>query len=222
MIVVTEKQNPDIVEVIAIGPQGPGGSRANYGSFYDTTTQTLVSPNVEQRVRIGSTLEHLNVDLVDNKIIFREPGTYSFTFSLQFTNTEDNAVHTAKAWLKYQGLVYPNSASYFAVPGARAGVPGELLGTVNFVATATGEDDYVELFWTADNQAVRLTTIGPFGSIPASPSVILTVVPTMYSQSDIADNITITPEYVGQIAVVTGEAYIAVGTSSSADWKKVT
>jgi hypothetical protein len=226
MIVVTEKENPDIVEVIAVGPQGPsglGGSIANYGSFYDNTTQTLVSSNVEQRIRIGSTLVNLNIDLVDNKIVFREPGTYSLTFSLQFTNSANNAVHTAKAWIKYQGTAYPNSASYFAIPSSRQGVPGELIGTVNFVATATGENDYVELFWTADTQSVSLTTIGPFGTIPAAPCVILTVVPVIYNQSnDVANVISGIPEYIGQIAVVAGEAYIAVGTSSSANWKKVT
>ena len=34
--------------------------------------------------------------------------------------------------------------------------------------------------------------------------------------------ITETPLYVGQIAVVAGVGYMAVGTSSSADWKQVT
>jgi hypothetical protein len=246
MIVVTEKQNPDIIELTAVGPQGPvgtqgpvgsqgpegpigpvgppgpGGSRANYGSFYDVTTQTLNTVNVEQPVRIGSTLENFNVDLVDNKIVFREAGTYSFTFSLQFTNNDNNTVHTGKVWLKYQGEVYPNSASYVAVPGRRGQIPGELIATVNFVATATGEDDFVEIFWTADSVQLSLSTIGPFGSIPASPSVILTVVPAMYSQSDVSLDISQTPEYLGQIAVVNGEGYIAVGTISSDDWKQIT
>ena len=123
--VVTENPVTSVVEITARGPAGPGGNRGNYGSFYDLTDQALVTANVEQRVRIGTTLEKLNVDLVDNKIVFRDAGTYSFTFSIQFTNTENNVVHSAKVWLKYQGVVYPDSASYFAIPGARTGVPGE-------------------------------------------------------------------------------------------------
>lgn len=180
--VVTENTVTDTVEITARGPAGPGGNHGNYGSFYDTTDQALVSANVEQRVRIATTLEHRNVDLVDNKIVFRDAGTYSFTFSLQFTNAASNTPHTAKVWLKYQGVVYPDSASYFAIPTAKSGVPGELVGTVNFVATATGEDDYVELFWTAESTQVAIATIDATGTIPASPGVILTVVQVMYTQ----------------------------------------
>lgn len=180
--VVTENTVTDTVEITARGPAGPGGNHGNYGSFYDTTDQALVSANVEQRVRIATTLEHRNVDLVDNKIVFRDAGTYSFTFSLQFTNAASNTPNTAKVWLKYQGVVYPDSASYFAIPTAKSGVPGELVGTVNFVATATGEDDYVELFWTAESTQVAIATIDATGTIPTSPGVILTVVQVMYTQ----------------------------------------
>ena len=38
----------------------------------------------------------------------------------------------------------------------------------------------------------------------------------------VATAITGTPSYTGQIAVVAGVGYMAVGTSSSADWKQVT
>ena len=181
-IVVTETNGVNIVEVISRGPAGPGGVRGNYGSFFDTTDQALVTANVEQRVRIAGTLENLNVDLVDNKIVFREAGAYSFTFSVQLTNAASNTPHTAKVWLKYQGAVYPNSASYFTIPTAKSGVPGELIGTVNFIASATGEDDYVELFWTADSTQVQLTSIDATGSVPLAPSVILTVAQVMYTQ----------------------------------------
>ena len=180
--VVTENTVTDTVEITARGPAGPGGNHGNYGSFYDTTDQALVSANVEQRVRIATTLEHRNVDLVDNKIVFRDAGTYSFTFSIQFTNAASNTPNTAKVWLKYQGVVYPDSASYFAIPTSKSGVPGELVGTVNFVATATGEDDYVEIFWTAESTDVAIATIDATGTIPASPGVILTVVQVMYTQ----------------------------------------
>ena len=42
------------------------------------------------------------------------------------------------------------------------------------------------------------------------------------TSNSLATSIGSTPRFVGQHAVVAGEAYIAVGTSSSADWKKVT
>lgn len=220
--VVTENNITEIVEVTTRGPAGPGGARGNYGSFYDTTNQALNTANVGQRVRIGTTLENLNVDLVDNKITFRDAGTYSFTFSIQLTNTENNAVHGAKIWLKYQGEVYPNSASYIAVPGARSGTPGEAIATVNFVASTTGEDDFVEVFWTAESTNVAISTIAASGTIPAAPGVILTVTQVMYMQTATLTSIAATPEYVGQMAVVGGQGYIAVGTTAPSDWKQIT
>ena len=180
--VIVQNTDTNVVEVVSRGPAGPGGVRGNYGSFLDTTDQALIAVNAEQRVRIATTLENLNVDLVDNKIVFRDAGTYSMTFSLQLTNTQNNAVHGAKVWLKYQGIVYPDSASYFAVPGARANAAGELVAIVNFVATATGEDDYVEIFWTADSTNVAITTIDASGTVPNAPGVILTVAQVMYGQ----------------------------------------
>ena len=38
----------------------------------------------------------------------------------------------------------------------------------------------------------------------------------------VATAITETPSYTGQLAVVAGVGYMAVGTSSSADWKQIT
>jgi hypothetical protein len=43
-----------------------------------------------------------------------------------------------------------------------------------------------------------------------------------FGQSGVFGSISGTPSFAGQIAVVAGEAYIAVAASSSADWKKIT
>lgn len=44
----------------------------------------------------------------------------------------------------------------------------------------------------------------------------------VFGQAETLTSIAGTPSFVGQVSVVAGEAYIAVGTSSSADWKKIT
>jgi hypothetical protein len=44
----------------------------------------------------------------------------------------------------------------------------------------------------------------------------------VFGQIGTATSIGSTPVFVGQTSVVAGEAYIAVGTSSAADWKKIT
>lgn len=182
-VVVTENQTTNVVEVTARGPQGPGGNLGNYGSFYDTTDQPLVAANVAQRVNINTTLENRNVTIVDGgKITFDAPGVYSLTFTLQLTNSENNTVHGASAWIKYNGTNWPYSASHIHVPGARSGDPGETILAVNFVATAVGNGDYVEIYWTGESTVLSVDTVPANGSVPAAPGVILTVVQVMYLQ----------------------------------------
>ena len=174
---------PQIIEILARGPQGVGGAKGNYGSFYDTSNQPLLSTLSEQVIDINSTLEAVNISIEnDNEITFAEGGTYSMTFSIQFTNTENNTIHTAAFWLKYNGDVYPNSASQIEVPGAKGGTKGATIATVNFVSTATA-GDVVQLFWSASSTNVSLETYtNGLPGTPASPSIILTVVQVMYTQ----------------------------------------
>jgi hypothetical protein len=52
--------------------------------------------------------------------------------------------------------------------------------------------------------------------------VILTVTQVMYMQTTTLSSISATPQYTGQMAVVGGQGYIAVGTTGTADWKQIT
>jgi hypothetical protein len=173
----------DVVEVIARGPQGPGGSLALYGSFYDLTDQPLISTSANQAVQIGSTAESRGIR-IDNgtKIVLEEAGTYSMTFSVQITNSNNN-IQTATVWVRHNGVTYENSASHVDVPGARGGVKGATIVTVNFVATGAAED-VVEIMWAGTNTGLTLKTYdnGAPGA-PKSPAIILTMVQVMFSQT---------------------------------------
>jgi hypothetical protein len=172
---------PTVIEVATRGPQGPGGDLGAYGSFYDTTDQPLVSTTAAQRVLVGTTLESRLMSIADgSKLVLGTDGTFSLTFSIQLTNSNNN-VQTATVWLKHEGVNYPNSASHIDVPGARGGVDGAIVTTVNFVASGL-EGEEIEIWWAGTSTALTIEsyTNGAPGA-PATPSVILTIVQVMFS-----------------------------------------
>ena len=169
----------------ATGVTGAGGALGYYGSFLDTTTQALASTTVAQAININTTAESNGISIVSgNRITFAHQATYSFTFSLQLTNT-DTAIQKATVWLRYNGTDYPDSASVIDVPNSHGGKDGNIIATVNFVASsAIGGGDYVQLYWSGTNTALSIQTIaaGTSPTTPVSPSVILTVTQVMYTQ----------------------------------------
>lgn len=169
----------------ATGPAGAGGTVAYYGSFYDTTDQPLISTTASQPVNINSTAESYGISIVSgNQITFTQQATYSFTFSIQFQNASTQ-IETANVWLKYNGIDYPESNSTFDVPNSHGGGPGNLIGTINFVATsAAGGGDYVQLYWSGSSTdlSIQSTVAGGTPSRPATPGIILTVVEVTYTQ----------------------------------------
>ena len=168
------------------GPVGAGGALGYYGSFYSTGTHAIANVTQAQVIPIDITSESNGISIVDgNKVTFYHQATYSFTFSIQFSNSS-NSIETATVWLKYNGVDYPFSSSHFDVPGAHAGRDGSLVGTVNFVATSLPTPgDYVQLYWAGTSTGLSIKTY-PAGTspvYPVSPCLILTVTQVMYLQT---------------------------------------
>lgn len=176
---VVDSRDPSTLTWSTPGKFTDGYEEKQYGSFYDTTTQSIANTANAQVININSTAENNGVSIVaGNKITFTNQRTYSFTFSMQFQNT-DTSIQTAVVWLKYNGTDYPNSASKFDIPSSHGGTPGSVIGTVNFVnSSAPGGGDYVQLYWSGTSTLLSLKTIaaGTSPVYPQSPSVILTVV----------------------------------------------
>lgn len=170
-----------IITIVERGPQGPGGDLGAYGSFYDTTDQPLVTTAAAQVVAIGTTLESRLMSITGgNTLVLGADGTFSMTFSIQFTNAS-NSTQTATVWLKHEGLNYPNSARHFDVPSSHGGSPGSVVGTVNFVATGnTGEE--IQIFWAGTSTDLRIDSYsnGAPGAA-ATPGVMLTIQQVMFS-----------------------------------------
>jgi hypothetical protein len=174
-----------IITIVERGPQGPGGSLGNYGAFYDATDQTIASVTTAYAIAIGGSYEARNISIVDgNKITFAQAGTYSFTYSLQIHNTDNNTLHTARVWLRKNGVDYANSTSIYDIPGAHGGNDGSTVATNTLVGTAAA-GDYVQVMWSADstNVSIQHTNAGSSPTRPATPSVILSIDQVMFSQT---------------------------------------
>jgi hypothetical protein len=130
-------------------------------------------------VTINSTAGSNGVSIQNGTdILIENAGVYSLTFSLQVTNLA-NSVEQVTVWLKNNGTTYPDSATQIDLqPRKSSDEPNRQVLTVNYVDTAI-EDNIVQLFWTGTSTQLRLETLPAVGTAPASPAVILTVVPVI-------------------------------------------
>jgi hypothetical protein len=157
---------------------------AYWGGFYDTTNQTIASTTTAYVINLNNTDPNSNgVSIVSgNQITFAHDGVYTFTYSLQMTNT-DNSIHNANVWLRKNGTDLVDSNSQFAVVGSHGGINGQLIAVCNYTYKLVA-GDYFQLVWQAESTSVSLETIaaGTTPTTPQSPSVILTAQQVTYTQ----------------------------------------
>jgi hypothetical protein len=150
------------------------GCPGYWGSFWDTTSQVAAAINTAYPIFLRQVdLTSRGVRIVsDSRITVDHPGIYSFTFSIQFSNS-DAQIHDVNVWLRKNdsgtsGDV-PASDSKFSVISSHGGVEGNVIGTVNFVLGLVG-GDYIELMWMTSNVAAYINA-DPASSSPAHPSI---------------------------------------------------
>jgi microcystin-dependent protein len=164
------------------------GASANpyYGSFYDTTDQSIVAANTNQVVTINNTWGSNGVSIVDgSKITFEYPGTYTLNYLAHLSNLS-NAVQDVSLWLRFNGVDYPHSSTEVNIqPRKSAGVPSSESVTISIVGTATSPNDYVELWWwaTSTNVSLQFDPAHTSPTSPESPSVIVSVTPVSNIQT---------------------------------------
>lgn len=159
-----------------IGPQGIDSGFGSFGSFYDTSTVTLVV-NTATPIPLNQTAFATGVSIVDGtKIRFANAGKYNIAFSLQLTNGA-NKVATVSLWLAKNG----NNISWTNTD--------KVLGTSNtderavlawnfFVDVAA--NDYAQLMISATTTGTLDTKVAALPAQtnpdrPEIPSTILTV-----------------------------------------------
>ena len=151
------------------------GSPGYYGSFYDTTTQTVASTTTAYVIGINSTALNNGVSITSsNRITFAYAGIYNIQYSIQLVNS-DTVNHEANIWFRQNGTDIADSNTQVTVPGSHGGINGAQCLCVNLFVNAAA-NDYVQLVWQADNTSVSIATFaaGSSPTIPVTPGVIVT------------------------------------------------
>lgn len=150
------------------------GCPGYWGSFWDETSQVAAAADTAYPILLRKVdLANRGVKIVSNsRITVDHPGIYSFTFSIQFSNT-DTQIHDVDVWLRKNdsgssGDV-PASDSRFSIISSHGGIDGNVIGAVNFVLGLVA-GDYIELMWMTSNVAAYIHAEGA-STTPAHPSI---------------------------------------------------
>ena len=114
-------------------------------------------------------------DNTKSKITVEYAGIYNLQWSGQFNNS-DTALHDASVWLRINGVDITGSTGFVSIPNSHGGVDGHsIVGWNYFIELAA--NDYVEIWWSSNNQQVTLECYGPQTSPtrPSTASVIATL-----------------------------------------------
>jgi hypothetical protein len=150
-----------------------------YGSFYDTTTQTITSTTTAYAITLDSTALSSDVSLVSpgsSKIKVSQAGIYNVQFSAQTVNTSVQE-QDIQIWIRLNNADVSYTTGFVSVPSTHGGVNGHIIAAWNYFLTLA-VDDYIEFFWQGSNTGLSLTSY-PAGTAPITPytpSMIVTVV----------------------------------------------
>lgn len=142
-----------------------------YGSFYDTTTQTNPVASTANKITYNSVAENNGV-YVDgtntSRVYVIRDGVYNFQFSTQLDVTGGGGA-SIFIWYAINGASVANSATKMVISGPN----DEKCAAWNFV-TSMAAGDYFELLWSSSDTAAILAAYAAAAPVPAVPSVILT------------------------------------------------
>lgn len=148
-----------------------GSGSLRYGSFYDTTDQTLAAANTAYGITLNNTdlTAGVYIGTPNSRIYVDRPGAYNFQFSLQlFSNNA--STKNVYIWARVNGADVANSSTKVTLKGSNEAY----VAAWNFVLKMnTG--DYFELMWAADNTNVQILADPATAFCPAIPSVLMTV-----------------------------------------------
>jgi len=158
------------------------GCPGYWGSFWDSTSQFAAAIDTAYPIKlrqVDTASRGIRV-VSDGRITVDHPGIYSFTFSIQFSNT-DNSIYDINVWLRKNNAGsagnVPDSDSRFSIISSHGGIAGNVIGTVNFVL-GLAANDYIELMWMTNNVAAYIHAEAAEASPPhpAIPGIICTVI----------------------------------------------
>lgn len=156
---------------IMVRPTVPIG--LDYGSFDATVDQTLVAINTATAITLSNTLVSNGVTLSaspnNSRLNVAEAGFYQINAVLQLTsgNASDKNVYF---WLRKNGSDVAETTRAITVNINGGFTPISLNYTISLAA-----NDYVELYWAANNTNVTLDALAASAFAPTAPSVLVNV-----------------------------------------------
>jgi len=150
----------------------------HYGSYYDTTTQSIAVINTAYAITLNSVASKINDGPMQygiyrgtptSKVYVDRSANYNIQFSLQLYSSSASAKNVS-IWLRVNGTDVPDSATVITITGNAVAT----VAAWNFVINLTA-GDYFELMWAADSTNVTIKSSAASGVVPAIPGVILTV-----------------------------------------------
>ena len=139
-----------------------------YGQFFSNNDQSDGANTAIITHFSDSWAGNTNVTLASStQITCALAGTYQFTVSYQFANS-DTSNHNASFWFRKNGVDITDSASVVNVPKTSDG--GFMMAQVSIIETLTA-GQYIQAVWSATNTAVTLDYTAASASNPTRPSI---------------------------------------------------
>lgn len=142
-----------------------------YGAWYSTVTQTITSGSTKS-ITVNTTDVSEGIKVVGgSKFTVDYDAVYNLQFSCQmFRDSGGGNGNTAQIWLAKNGTAISNSNTRVDVT---TNAPHQVAAW-NFYAKLK-KNDYLELKWSANTSSMKILAASASGSIPAIPSVIVTM-----------------------------------------------
>lgn len=143
----------------------------SFGGFFDTATQPLASITAEQQVAIAQAAYVRNITRFNTgDIQYTNAGTYTFTFSVLFTNPTAQAEY-ANLYIKFNGVTVPGTSTAVVVPAKHGSVSGTLSAGNTYIVPMNA-NDVVSLWWAGTSLSLSIISTPAVGFIPAADGVL--------------------------------------------------
>lgn len=161
----------DNLNSILYGPDGGSYIQFPNGSWYDTSTQSIVAVNTPQAMTFnGTVVENTVVKSASNTSQFyaNSPGYYNIQFSAQCLKAS-GGTDTIWIWPRINGIDIANSNTKVLMNNTT----GAQVLAWNFILPMN-QGDYFQLYW-ATNGSIQLFAEGANAFSPAIPSLLLSI-----------------------------------------------
>jgi hypothetical protein len=164
----------DVAGKTVVTIPGSGTYAPVYGSFYDTTTQSVASGSVKA-MELNTTDISGGITIANNtlgrptRITVNSTGVYNLEFSAQLNRNTGGNARQIDIWIRKNELDIPWSNTGVTMQAN----DGKIVASWNFYVSLTA-GQYVEIMWSQDD-AIDILAVAAAPNWPATPSVIATM-----------------------------------------------